>query len=418
MSTIIIIVCLILSAFFSGIEIAFISSNKVFLEIEKKQQTLVANILSTFTSNPSKFITTMLIGNNICLVVYGFYMGDVIMEILKDYILPSTLILTQTIISSVIVILTAEFLPKVFFQIYANSLIKLLAVPTYIFYMILNPISSLVIGISDFLLIKLFKTKGDEIQSYVSKNELGKYINENINNTNNANENIDSEIQIFQNALEFSHLYTRDIMTPRTELAALEMHDSIEELKEIFIKTGYSKILIYKTTIDDIVGYVHSFGLLKNPRNIKSIMIPVEYVPETMYIKDLLNILIKKRKSIGVILDEYGGTSGIITLEDIVEELFGDIEDEHDEDEFIEQELENGEYLLSSRLEVAYLNETYNFNLPESESYTTLGGYIVDATGEIPAENEKINIGNHDFIIVEASNKKIETVKILPSENK
>jgi CBS domain containing-hemolysin-like protein len=260
----------------------------------------------------------------------------------------------------------------------------------------------------------LFKTKGDQIQLTFSKNELGNYITENINSNRNENE-IDTEIQIFQNALEFSNLNARDIMTPRTELEAVELHDSLENLKDAFIKTGYSKILIYKTSIDDIVGYVHSFGLFKNPKNIKSIMIPVEYVPETILIKDLLNILIKKRKSIGVVLDEYGGTSGIITLEDIVEELFGDIEDEHDEDVFIEEVLENNQFIFSSRLEVTYLNETYGFNIPESESYTTLGGFIVNNAEEIPSKNDEITIGDYHFLIVEATNKKIETVKISPA---
>lgn len=412
MSATVIIVSLILSAFFSGIEIAFISSNRVFLEIEKKQQTLVAYIFSVFTNNPSKFITSMLLGNNIALVVYGFYMGDVIMYYLQDLVtVPSSVILIQTIISAVIVIITAEFLPKVFFQIYANSLIKFFAAPAYLFYLILYPISSFVIWISDFFLIKIFKTKGDQIQLTFSKNELGNYITENINSNRNEDE-IDTEIQIFQNALEFSNLNARDIMTPRTELEAVELHDSIENLKDAFVKTGYSKILIYKTSIDDIVGYVHSFGLFKKPKNIKSIMIPVEYVPETILIKDLLNTLIKKRKSIGVVLDEYGGTSGIITLEDIVEELFGDIEDEHDEDIFIEEILEGNEYIFSSRLEVTYLNETYGLNIPESESYTTLGGFIVNNTEEIPSKNDEITIGEYHFLIVEATNKKIETVKI------
>ncbi len=414
----VIIITLILSAFFSGVEIAYISSNRVFLEIEKKQNTFVAYVLTVFTNKPSKFIATMLIGNNIALVVYGFYMGDLLMEYLKVFhFANSTILLLQTVLSAIVVIITAEFLPKVFFQIYANSLIKLFAVPAYLFYLILYPISSFVIWISDFLLLKIFKTEGDQVQLSFSKYELGNYITENINNIDNSDE-IDSEIQIFQNALEFSNLNARDIMTPRTELAAIEMHESITELKEEFVKTGYSKILIYKSTIDDIVGYVHSFELFKNPKTVKSIMIPVEYVPETIYIKDLLNILIKKRKSIGVVLDEYGGTSGIITIEDIVEELFGDIEDEHDNYEFIEDKLENNGYLLSSRLEVTYLNETYNFNFPESESYSTLGGYIVNNTEEIPAKNDEITIGEYNFLIVEASNKKIEIVKITPSENK
>lgn len=412
----IIVVTLIFSGFFSGVEIAFITSNRVYLEIEKKQKTFVGYILTVLTRNPSKFITSMLIGNNIALVIYGFYMGDlIIVKLINYHFQASTLLILQTIISAVVVILTAEFLPKVFFQIYANTLLKLFALPIYITFIILYPISSFIIWISDFLLIKIFKTEGDQIQLSFSKNELGNYITENINNTNREDE-IDSEIQIFQNALEFYSLNARDIMTPRTELAAIELHESIDELKKVFVKTGYSKILIYKTTIDDIVGYVHTFELFKSPKNIKSIMIPVEYVPETIYIKDLLNTLMVKRKSIGVILDEYGGTSGIVTIEDIVEELFGDIEDEHDNDSFIEEVLENNQFLFSSRLEVTYLNETYNINIPESESYSTIGGYIVNNTQEIPSKNEKITIGEYNFTIIEATNKKIEIVKLSPSE--
>ncbi len=418
MELLFIVITLILSGFFSGIEIAFITSNKVFLEIEKKQNTVVAYALTVFTNNPSKFITTMLIGNNIALVIYGFYMGDLIISYITPFHIPdSTVVLAQTIISAVIVIVTAEFLPKVFFQIYANSLLKFFALPVYVFYIVLYPISTFVIKISDFLLIKIFKTEGDQIQLTFSKNELGNYITENISNKGNTDD-IDSEIQIFQNALEFSSLYTREIMTPRTELAAVEIHHSIEELKAVFIETGYSKILVYKTTIDDIVGYVHSFELFKKPRSIKSIMIPVEYVPETMYIKDLLNILIKKRKSIGVVLDEYGGTSGIITIEDIVEELFGDIEDEHDQEKFIEEQIDQNTFVFSSRLEVTYINETYGFTIPESESYSTLSGYIVSNTEQIPLENEEIIIENYKFTIIQANNKMIQIVQITTIDNK
>ncbi|MCB9426051.1 MAG: HlyC/CorC family transporter [Flavobacteriales bacterium] len=402
---------LILSGFFSGMEIAFISSNRVFLEIEKKQNTAVAYALSVFTNNPSLFITTMLIGNNIALVVYGYYMGDVIMEYIRPYDFSAfTLMILQTIISAIIVILTAEFLPKVFFKIYANSLLKFFAIPAYVLFLILYPLSAFVIWVSDFLLIKVFKSEGDQIQLTFSKNELGNYITENTSTSNEKE--IDSEIQIFQNALEFSNLYARDIMTPRTELTAIEIHDSINDLKKLFTSTGYSKILVYKTTIDDIVGYVHSFELFNKPRSIKSIMIPVEFVPETIYIKDLLNILIIKRKSIGVILDEYGGTAGIITIEDIVEELFGDIEDEHDQEKFLEIKLDDESYLFSSRLEVEYLNETYSLDIPESDSYSTLSGYIVSNTEEIPLQGDEIVIGQYQFTIVQASNKLIQKVKI------
>ena len=415
----IIILCLILCAFFSGMEIAFVSSNKIYLEIEKKQDSFISNILTKLTDKPSKFIATMLIGNNIALVVYGFFMGDLLMvwiENLGVHLSGFFSILLQTLISTIIVLITAEFLPKVFFQIYANKLMKYFALPAYLFYLLFYFISSFFIWVSDFVLIKFFKTEGDQVPLYFSKAELGNYITEQMS-TVEDNDEMDSEIQIFQNALDFSGVKARDIMTPRTELVALDLFDSISELKELFIETGYSKIVIFNNSLDDIVGYVHSFDLFKKPKNIKTILIPVEFVPETIFIKDAMNLLTKKRKSVAVVLDEYGGTSGIITIEDIVEELFGEIEDEHDSDEELtEEEVEEGVYLFSTRLDVEYLNQTYKMDIPESDSYGTLGGFIVDSTKEIPLKGDIITIGNYHFIIEEATNKKIELVKMTIKE--
>lgn len=411
----IILLCLILSAFFSGMEIAFISSNKIYLEIEKKQDNFISTVLTKLTEKPSKFIATMLIGNNIALVIYGFFMGDLIMlwiENLGIHLSEFLNLLFQTLLSTLIVLITAEFLPKVFFQIYANTLIKVFALPAYFFYVLFYFISSFFIWVSDFVLKKFFKTEGDAVSLYFSKAELGNYITEQMS-TVEDNDEMDSEIQIFQNALDFSGVKARDIMTPRTELVALDLFDSVTELKDLFIETGYSKIVIFNNSLDDIVGYVHSFDLFKKPKNIKSVLISVEFVPETIFIKDALNLLIKKRKSVAVVLDEYGGTSGIITIEDIVEELFGEIEDEHDSDEeLIEKELDDGSYVFSTRLDVEYLNQTYKLNIPESDSYGTLGGFIVDSTKEIPQNGDVITIGNYRFIIEEATNKKIELVKL------
>ena len=411
----IIIICLILSAFFSGMEIAYISSNKVYLGIEKKQDNFLSKILSKLTENPSKFIASMLIGNNIALVVYGFFMGELIMrQIGFSGLITSiwAILLIQILISSIVIIITSEFLPKIFFQIYANTLIKTLAIPAYIFYQLFYYVSSAIIWISDFILLKIFKIKGDDEQLLFSKVELGNYITEQMKAVDDR-EDVDSEIQIFQNALEFSGVKARDIMNPRTEISAVEIHDTVDELKQLFIETGYSKILVYQNSLDDIIGYVHSFELFKKPQTIKSVMIPVEFVPETIFIKDVMNLLTKKRKSVAIVLDEYGGTSGMVTIEDIVEELFGEIEDEHDlDEELIDQQLENGCYLFSTRLNVEDINEKYKINIPESDSYTTLGGFIVDFTKEIPQKGEKIQIENYHFIIEEATNKKIELVKM------
>ena len=417
----IIVLSLILSAFFSGMEIAYVSSNKIHIEIEKKQGGLLSKLLTKITAKPSKFIATMLIGNNIALVIYGFYMGDMLVDWFASYLPSSSPIinslftelslLTQTVISTLVILVTAEFLPKVFFQIYANSLLKLFAVPAYLFYVLFSFVSHFVIWISDVILKHLFKTEGDEVQLAFTKVELGNYISEQMESVE-AHDTVDSEIQIFQNALEFSEVKSREVMVPRTELSAIEIHDSLSNLNDLFTQTGHSKILVYKTTIDDILGYAHSFDLFKAPKNIKSMLRPVEYVPETMFAKDVLNVLIKKRKSLAVVLDEYGGTSGIMTVEDVIEELVGEIEDEHDTFELIEEKINNHTYVFSARIEVDHINETYKFQLPESENYETLGGFIVNHTEEIPEKNQEIKIDQFHFTIKEVSNTKIELVEL------
>ena len=424
---IVITVCLILSAFFSGMEIAYVSSNKIHIEIEKKQEGFLAKILSKLTVKPSKFIATMLIGNNIALVIYGFFMGDLLVDwfqsmlpsnnSLINYLLVDFSLFTQTIISTFVILITAEFLPKVFFQIYANSLLRILALPAYIFYVLFTFISDFVLWISDFVLKKFFKTEGDQVQLAFTKEELGNYISEQMESIEEHDE-IDTEIQIFQNALEFAEVKSREVMVPRTEIIAVELQESIKNLNTIFTETGCSKVIVYKENIDDILGYVHSFELFKKPKTIKSIILPVEFVPETMLINDVLNVLTKKRKSIAVVLDEYGGTSGIMTVEDIVEELFGEIEDEHDTVVLIEERIDENSYKFSARIDVDYINETFKINIPEEENYETLGGFIVAHTEEIPQQNEIVNIENFQFTILEVSNTKIDLValKILESD--
>lgn len=415
---VIIISSLILSAFFSGMEIAYVSANKIHIEIEKKQDGFLAEILAKLTVKPSKFIATMLIGNNIALVIYGLLMGDKLMDwflslptsnSFVNYMVTDLSLLSQTIISTLIILITAEFLPKVFFQIYANSLLKIFALPAYIFYVIFSMITDVVIWISDFVLKRFFKTSGDDVQLALTKVELRHYISEQMESVE-AHDEVDSEIQIFQNALEFSEVKAREVMVPRTEIIALDITDSIKNLSTLFIETGCSKIVIYKNTIDDILGYVHSFELFKKPKSIKSVMFPVVFVPETILIKDVLNSLSKKRKSVAVVIDEYGGTSGIMTVEDIVEELFGEIEDEHDTIELIEEQQNKKTFKFSARLEVDHINEVYKINLPESENYETLGGLIVHNAEKIPKVNDQVTIQNLQFTILEASSTKIGLV--------
>lgn len=409
-SIVIIVTTLVLSAFFSGFEIAYVSSNKVHVEIQKKQGGFLAGILTKITRKPSKLITTMLVGNNIALVIYGFEMGEVMTKMLPDFFQN---VLWHTVISTLIILITAEFMPKVFFQIYANQLLRVLAVPAYFFYIIFSPISNFIIWISDFVLKTFFKTQGDYVPLSFTKLELFDYISEQIENVQEKEE-VDAEIQIFQNALEFSGVKARDIMIPRTEIIAVDIREKTEELIQTFVSSGFSKILVYNENIDDIVGYVHTFDMFKKPKDIKSVLMPIPYVPETMPIQEVLNMLTRRRKSIVVVLDEYGGTSGMLTLEDIVEELFGEIEDEHDKDEFLEEKISDIEYIFSARLEVDYINETYKLNLPESEDYETLGGLIVSFNEGIPSKGETVSIPQFNFLVEECSETKIQTVRVFP----
>jgi len=412
---------LMLSAFFSGMEMAYVSSNKIHIELEKKKGGLIAKVLSKITENPSKFIATMLVGNNVALVVYGLFMGDFIMNWLQgtiseqneqfNYIVDNFGLLIQTILSTLVILVTAEFLHKVFFQIYGNTLLKFFALPAYVFYYLFYNITWFVMYISDFVLKKFFKTDGDELQLTFSKIELGNYITEQMESVDKTDE-VDSEIQLFKNALEFAEVKAREVMVPRTEIIAVELHENIKNLTKLFTETGFTKVLVYKDTIDDIIGYIHSFDLFKKPKTIKSIIHPIEFVPETMLINNILDLLIKKRKSIAVVLDEYGGTSGMMTVEDIIEELFGEIEDEHDNIILIEDQLSEFTFQFSARQDVDYINEKFKLNLPEAEQYETLGGLIVYITQEIPTKGEKVQIDNFIFTILEASNTKIDLVKL------
>lgn len=426
LSILIIVATLLLSAFFSGMEIAYVSSNKIHIEIEKKRGGFLGNILTKLTKNPSKFIATMLVGNNIVVVVYGFFMGDLLMNLLENfqysdnivlhYLVTDLNLLTQTVISTLVILFTAEFIPKVFFQIYANTFLKIFAAPAYFFYLLFGAISTFVLWISDFILKKIFKTESDEVQLAFTKVELGNYINEQMEEVED-DEEIDSEIQIFQNALEFSDVKSREVMIPRTEIVAVDISTAPKDVVKIFTETGLSKILVYNETNDDIVGYIHSFEFFKKPKDLQSILIPVIFVAETMLVKNVLNILIKKRKSIAVVIDEYGGTSGMMTVEDIVEELFGEIEDEHDSVVLIEEKIDEDTYRFSGRMEIDYINETYKLNLPEGENYETLGGLIMQHTEEIPAKGGQITLEGFKIKVVEVSNTKIELVEVRITDN-
>lgn len=419
--SLIILLSLLFSAFFSGMEIAYISANKVYIEIEKKQKSFISTLLNKLTSKPSKFIASMLIGNNIALVIYGLIMGEVIITFFEsllpiqntviNFFISDAKILSQTLISTFIILFTAEFFPKVFFQIYANKLIRFLALPAYLFYQLFHPLALFVMWISDVLLIKFFNIEGDKIQLSFTKVELGDYITEQMEDISEEDE-VDSEIQFFQNALEFSEVKAREAMVPRNEVVAVEVKEKIANVIQLFTQTGYSKILVYKENKDNIIGYVHSFDMFKRPKKIKEILIPVVFVPETLLIKDALNTLIRKKKSISVVIDEYGGTSGIMTVEDIVEELFGEIEDEHDPVMLTEKKISEQHYLFSARLEVDYINEKYKIDLPESDQYETLSGLIVHHSEDILEKDDYIKIGDLHFKVKEASNRRLNLVEL------
>ena len=411
----VIITCLIMSAFFSGMEIAFVSCNRVFLEIEKNKKGIIAKVLKYLTSKPSKFITAMLVGNNLCLVIYGIFMGDKIIEILFSDLrsghLPINILFIQTLISTFIILITAEFLPKVFFQLYANQMVKYFAIPSSIFYTFFMPISVLILKITDNFLKFFSNSKSDKIQLTFSKNELGEYIEEQVEAVENKDQ-LDSEIEFFQNALEFSETKAREVMIPRAEIIGINKSENILELSLLFESTGYSKIPVYDENIDDIIGFVHAFEMLKKPKTISEILLPIENVHEPNLITDVLKKLTRKRKTIAVVLDEYGGTAGLLTVEDIVEELFGEIEDEYDIIDHYEKKINVNSFEFSARLEIDYLIRKYKLNLPQDENYETLGGLIFHLTGEIPQKDTILPINDLEIKVVSVLSNKIEKVAV------
>lgn len=410
--TIFLVLAMIASAFFSGLEIAFISANRLKIELDKKKGTISAKILSSFLKRPAKFIGAMLLGNNIALVIYSILMSKLLEPIIVQNITNNgiLLLLIQTIISTIIVLFFAEFLPKALFRINPNKVLTIAAVPILIIYGILYPFTYFTVGISN-IILKLFKVDTSESDLAFSKIDLEDFV-ANIQDRQQEGDEVDSEIQIFKNALNFSDVKVRECMIPRTEIISMDVEKSIDELKEKFIEHKLSKILIYRDSVDHIIGYTHSKELFKNPETIKSILLPVSIVPEVMSANELLKKIIKERRSIAVVVDEFGGTSGMLTLEDIIEEIFGEIEDEHDVEDLIENQLDEHTFQFSARSEMDYLNEKYKLDLPESDEYETLGGYIIFIHESIPEKGEVIRTQNFTFTIDKVSNNKIELITI------
>jgi putative hemolysin len=411
-SSIIILITLIASAFFSGLEIAFITSNKLRIELESKQGNFSAKILAYFSKYPSRYLGTMLLGNNIALVMFGIYMDEELKEFFGHYIGSKLLtLLISTFLSTMLILVTAEFLPKSIFRINPNKTLSLFALPLTLVYGILYPFVMVTIGLSEFILKKIFRVKIEKENAAFTMIDLDNYVREGTSAVEKKVE-MDHEIQIFQNALDFSSVKARECMIPRTEIIAMEVNGSIEDLKQKFVQTRLSKILIFHETIDNIIGYVYSKELFKKPENIRSILLPVSVVPESMAASEVLTVFIQQHKSIVVVVDEFGGTSGILSMEDIMEEIFGEIEDEHDKEETIERQISENEFIFSSRLETDYINDKYHLDLPILDNVETLGGLIMHYHESIPRINEEIRIDNYLFTITGVSRTRIEVVNL------
>lgn len=409
-----ILIALLFSAFFSGMEIAFVSSNKLRLEIDKKKGSFSSKIISIFTQNPGQYIVTMLIGNNIALVIYGIVMALVLEPFIRMFTeSDSTILIIQTLISTLIILFTAEFLPKVLFRINSHGFLKVFSIPIYLFYLIFYPISKFTIALSNiflrvFLQTKISKNPEDKV---FGKIDLDYLVNQKHDNVDSQNEK-DAGIKMFQNALDFSNVKLRECMIPRTEIVALEEGAKIDELRQAFIETGLSKVLIFKESIDNIVGYLNMKDLLGEVDNISPLILPLPIAPESMPANRLLKLFVEEKKNIALVVDEFGGTSGIVTIEDILEEIFGEIEDEHDISELIDKQISEYEYLFSARLEIDFLNEKYKLGLPEQDNYETLAGLIFFQHESIPKLNEIITINQFEFKIIKVSETRIELVHL------
>jgi putative hemolysin len=411
-----IIITLALSAFFSGMEIAFITSNKLKVELDKGKGLLTARIMSAFYRDPSRLIGTLLLGNNIALVIYGIAMANVLEPFLLS-LLPGHLhsglmiLLLQTILATLIILFLAEFLPKVLFRINANAIIAFFAVPLWIIYYFLYPVVYLFTGASQIILRQLLNIRFTRQEQVFTIVDLDQYIQELAKNEEQL-EDVHQEIQMFQNMIDFRKVKLRETMVPRNEMIAIEESEPVGELKNTFITHGLSRIPVYSETIDNIIGYAHSFDMFKNPRDIRSIIKPILYIPETMPANVALTKFIQEKKNIAVVVDEFGGTSGMVTMEDIMEEIFGEIEDEFDAEEMMEKLVQPGEFIFSARLEIDYLNDKYKLGLPESEEYETLAGLIISDHESIPAEGESILIKPFRFDILQASEARIELIRL------
>ena len=407
-----IFITLLLSAFFSGMEIAFVSSNRMLAEMDKGTSRLTRRLQTFFYKNPNDFVSTMLVGNNIVLVVYGIFVARLLDNTIFKGLDPAISVTADTILSTLVVLFTGEFLPKTLFKSNPNKFFSFFVFPAYLFYLLLWPVSRFSTLLSKILLkISGVKVDKDNDDGEFSKIALDYLVQSSIDNATD-NSQIDDEVRIFQNALDFSDTKVRDCMVPRTEICAVEKSSSLSDLKNIFIESGKSKILVYDNDIDHIIGYIHSLELFRNPNDWHNHIRTMPFVPETMSARKMMQTFLQQKKSLGVVIDEFGGTSGIISLEDIVEEIFGDIEDEHDNSNYIAQKNSDGTYLLSARLEIDKVNDLFSLDIPESEDYMTIGGFILHEYENFPKLNEVVRIGRFEFKIIKNTMTKIELVRL------
>ena len=401
------IVTLLFSAFFSGVEIAFISANKLKLELDKNSGKFPANIIAYFSKNESDFITTMLVGNNIALVVYSIKMTQFLSEANPNYL---HLLLAQTIITTLIVLVIGEFLPKAIFRIYPNQILRIFSIPIWLFFVLFRPIALLMLSLSKVTLKNLLGQKIEEGKQVFGKTDLDEYLN-NVKSADGDEENR-VEVEMLQNVLDLTDKKLRECMIPRTEIAAMDILAPIKDIKDKFIATKLSKILIYKENIDKVIGYVHSSDLFRNPKNVRSILLPIPFVPESMSVMQLLTQFIESDKGIALVVDEFGGTSGMLTIEDVTEEIVGEIVDEHDVEEITDNQLTKNKYHLFARLDVEMVNKKYALNLPESDEYETIAGLILYHLEEIPKQDDVIELEGFQFTIIKVNDTAIQEVEL------
>lgn len=414
-----IVITLILIGFFSGVEIAFVSTNKLNIELKRKQGSYSGKVLSKFMENPATFIGTSLVGINICLVVYGLLMTE-LTDVLFDFIhVPHNEYLRlflDTIIATIVVLFLGEFIPKAIFRSKPETTLSFLTLPIQFFYYLLYPIAQLFVRISEFILKYLFGVRINEEKTIFSRVDLEQFVKQ-MRTGHDSDKEDDSNSELFENALSLSKVKIRECLVPRNEIEAVPINTSVEDVKNIFIETKRSKLIVYEDNIDNVVGYLHSIDAMKKPKDIKSVMHSIPMVPETMITVDLLNQFTKERKSIAWVIDEFGGTAGIVTMEDILEEIFGEIHDEYDEEEYVEKQLSANEYIFAGRLEIDYLNEKYHLDLPVEDA-ETLSGFIIENHESIPKQKERIIIGNYEFVMLHVSDTRIETVKVKSLQGK